>query len=273
MNISIGSLVGEGNTADVFDIDNNRVIKLFHTGYPRSSVEKEYTNSKLLNQLNIPIPKSYEIITYHDRFGIVYDKINGISLQDILIQSLDVGKNIIGDVEKCITILASMHKIILCQKALSATSCKTTLQENIQCTDALSKQSKTRLLQMLNDLPDGDSLCHGDFHFGNILMTQQGCYVIDFMNICKGHKYFDIARTLYLTEFTPIPDHMPNKEKVLKIKKKGSDLYLREMGINRALLSDWLTVIVAARLSELSKDQILEKNTIMQYLETQGLGI
>ena len=38
----IGALIGKGNTADVNELDNNKVIKLFKTGYPLDSVSNEF---------------------------------------------------------------------------------------------------------------------------------------------------------------------------------------------------------------------------------------
>ena len=43
------------------------------------------------------------------------------------------------------------------------------------------------------------------------------------------------------------------------------------LGMSRDFLTDWLTVTVAARLSELSHDQSIEKNNILEYLSLQGL--
>lgn len=265
MNIVIGSLVGKGATANVFDIGDNKVVKLFHDRYPQSAVINEWENSKLLNQIDIPIAKSYEMVTYGDQYGIIYDKINGVSLLDIILQKYEV--------EKYATIMACMHKKILCKNLPAATSFKSIIQKNIECADGLTIKSKGRLLEILHTLPDNDGLCHGDFHFGNILMAQEGCYIIDFMNVCMGHKYFDIARTVYLIEITPVPANMPDREKILDLKRSATTIYLKEMGINREDLSDWLKVIVAARLSEVGNKQTDEdeRETIMKYLSLQGL--
>ena len=34
-------LLGAGNTACVYEIEDNKVIKLFHEGYPEEQVERE----------------------------------------------------------------------------------------------------------------------------------------------------------------------------------------------------------------------------------------
>ena len=69
----------------------------------------------------------------------------------------------------------------------------------------------------------------------------------------------------------PVPENTPNQQEIVKMKKQSADIYLREMGVSRDFLTDWLTVTAAARLSELSHDQSIEKNNILEYLSLQGL--
>lgn len=261
----IGRLIGRGNTAEVFDIGNNMVIKLFNTGYPLDGVRNEFENSKLLNTLDIPIVKSHKLVTYGGRHGIVYDRIDGESMLDMLLRE--------EDLEQYATTLASLHKKILSHKLPCAGSLKSVLKKNIEHTDKLNIQCKAKLVTALDKLPDDNSFCHGDFHFGNIIVSQGKHYIIDYMNICRGHKYGDIARTVYLIEMTPVPSEINDGEHILQMKKRVTDIYLKEMGVSRESLSDWLMIISAARLSELSNEQTDEINTVLKYLSACGLCV
>lgn len=269
----IGALIGKGNTADVFEMGGNKVIKLFITGYSLDSVLNEYKNSQLLNILDIPIVKSYEVVTDNGRHGIVYDKIDGKSMLDILLNPDNFENNAtaLALLEKYAITLASLHKNILSHQLQSAVSLKSILKKNIEHADELSMQRKSKLIATLDMLPEGDHFCHGDFHFGNVIVSREKYYIIDYMNVCRGHQYGDIARTVYLTEMTPVPAEIPDVEYFLHMKKQATDIYLREMGVKRECLSDWLMIITAARLSELRIEQTEEKNTILEYLSVCGL--
>ncbi len=264
----IGALIGKGNTADVFEMGNDKVIKLFHPGYSFNSVLFEYENSKLLNPLDVPIVKSYELVDWNGRHGIVYDKIDGKSMQDILLHPNNVEENPTPSalLEKYATALALLHKKILSCKSPSAVSLKSILKKNIEDTDQLSRQRKSKLIATLNGLPDGDGFCHGDFHFGNVIVSREKYFMIDYMNVCRGHEYGDIARTVYLTEMTPVPAEIHDRTLIRGMKKQATDIYLKEMGVNRECLSDWLMIITAARLGELRDEQTEEKNAILDYL-------
>jgi hypothetical protein len=257
----IGTLIGKGNTADVFDMGTNKVIKLFKIGYPLDSVRKEFENSKLLNVIDIPIVKSHELITYNGRYGIVYDKIDGRSMQDLLLETCEL--------EKYATSLAILHKGIISHR-LKADNLKSILTRNIEHTNELSLLCKSKLISILDELPDGDGFCHGDFHFGNVIVSQGKNYIIDYMNVCSGHEYGDIARTVYLIEMTPVPAEVVDVGQFLQMKKYITDIYLKEMGVSRESLSYWLMIIAAARLSELSNEQNDERNTVFEFLSKYG---
>jgi hypothetical protein len=45
------------------------------------------------------------------------------------------------------------------------------------------------------------------------------------MNICSGHPYSDIARTIYLIEMTPMPEHVDPTEFTM-LRRRITDTYL-----------------------------------------------
>lgn len=260
----LGPLIGRGNTADVFDAGRHQVVKLFHAGYPLHSVRREFENARLLRGLDIPIVRGHELIEYDGRYGIVYDKIDGTPMQHLLLQS--------GDVEKYAAMLAVLHRRVLACTASGAISIKSIWRTNIERTRLLHSNYKLNVLAMLDRLPDGTAVCHGDFHFGNVIVEQESVHVIDYMNVCRGHEYADIARTVYLVEMTPVPDSFSDKERIGSIKTRATEVYLHEMGVARAELSEWLVVTAAARLAELAAGQTDEADSVMEYISMHANG-
>jgi len=63
------------------------------------------------------------------------------------------------------------------------------------------QESEASLLEEINALPKGDTLLHGDFHPGNVLIsTDNRPVVIDFMNVCRGSALYDVARTYFFVK-------------------------------------------------------------------------
>ncbi|MBC8061293.1 MAG: phosphotransferase [Clostridiaceae bacterium] len=237
-----GEIIGVGNTATVYEWEEGKVLKLFYQDYPEESVEREFHNAKAIENMYFAKPKAYEIIFFEERMGIIYDRVEGESLLNWVIRT--------GDVQKCAVYMAKLHKAIVQNRISNVTNYKGFLKCNIVYAPSVSSRKREEALQMLDKLPDGNSLCHGDLHPGNILISDGHAIIIDFMNVCHGNYLYDIARTVFLVEYTPVPIEVDNREMLLRLKKTLSDLYLIQMNVTREMIQDYLTVIIEARMGE-----------------------
>jgi len=82
--------VGIGNTAEVYEWEGETVIKLFHSGYPKDSVIREFSNAAIVSKMNFPKPMAYGVIELEGRLGIIYDIVMGESLLDWLLKTRDI---------------------------------------------------------------------------------------------------------------------------------------------------------------------------------------
>jgi aminoglycoside phosphotransferase (APT) family kinase protein len=105
----------------------------------------------------------------------------------------------------------------------------------------------------LAELPDGGALCHGDFHPGNVLLTDAGPRVIDWAGACRGDPLADVCRTLLLIEMAALPAEAPML--VRRLNRVGRRLlvrsYLAAYGTtDAAQLERWRQVLLITRLAE-----------------------
>lgn len=73
------------------------------------------------------------------------------------------------------------------------------LERKIDATDSLPSPLRQAILDALSTLPDGDRICHGDFHSGNILLTPDRAVIIDWIDTSHGNPHADVTRTTILT--------------------------------------------------------------------------
>ena len=88
-------------------------------------------------------------------------------------------------------------------------------------------------------MPDGDRLCHGDFHPINVLGQNSRSMVIDWPDACCGDPAADVRRSYLLLKLHPED-----------IAEPYLDAYCRITNTPRASILDWLPYIAAARLAE-----------------------
>lgn len=237
-----GKIIGVGNTATVYEWEEGKVLKLFYQGYPKESVEREFHNAKAIRNMDFSKSKAYEIIFLEERMGIIYDRVDGESLLDWVMRT--------GEVQECAVYMARLHKSILQNRISNVPNYKEFLKCNIVNSPAANSKKQEEVLQMLDKLMDGNTLCHGDFHPGNILISDGHTMAIDFMNVCHGDFLYDVARTVFLVEYTPVPIEVDNREMLLRFKKTLTDLYLMQMNVTREMIQDYLAVIIEARVGE-----------------------
>jgi thiamine kinase-like enzyme len=237
-----GEIIGVGNTATVYEWEEDRVLKLFHQGYPQEAVEKEFQNAMAIRDMNFAKPMAYEMISCEDRIGIIYDRVEGESLLNWVFKT--------GDTKGCAVFMANLHKTILENSISDVMNYKEFLRLHIPNELPADLDKRQEVLKMIDKLPDGNALCHGDFHPGNILLTNGNTMAIDFMNICHGDFLYDVARTVFLVEYTPVPAEATDREELLRLKKTLADLYLIEMNVTREMIQDYLEVIAIIRRGE-----------------------
>ena len=101
-----------------------------------------------------------------------------------------------------------------------------------------NKDNVSELLKKINQLPEGNTLCHGDFHPYNILVTAENKpIVIDFANVCKAPKEYDIARTYFLMEEAGA--------------KQLAEVYLEKMKISFEEIKEYYEITAQLRSFEL----------------------
>jgi aminoglycoside phosphotransferase (APT) family kinase protein len=108
-------------------------------------------------------------------------------------------------------------------------------------------------LSALAALPDGDQICHGDFHPANILLTTQGDVVIDWNDATLGNPLADVARFSVLALGAVATPQIPSR-RIKRVVRHFHDASLRRYFQLRPGGEDeyrrWLPIMAAARLSE-----------------------
>ncbi len=247
--MKLGKLVGQGRTAEIFEISDNKVLKLFRTSFPKDFTEHElHIVTQLLN-LGLPIPNVDELITVNNRQGIVYEKITGKTMMQVLAANPFKLKR---EAKR----LAELHQSIQVKIESEFPSQKFKLRKNILKTNSLEENLKDALLKNIDLLPDEKILCHGDFHPDNIMISKDKLWVIDWTNASVGDRFSDIARTRMLLKYAVLPENEPRIKRTLvnKIRLKFYHEYLSQylqlVGGESKNVDIWETPTAAARLIE-----------------------
>jgi streptomycin 6-kinase len=94
----------------------------------------------------------------------------------------------------------------------------------------------TGILALIESLPPGDELCHGDLHPGNVIMTAEGPRLVDWTSSVRGPAAFDLAHShIMLTEFAPQAADDPERPRAVYAAFQSG--YARLVGMSPAALT------------------------------------
>ena len=98
-------------------------------------------------------------------------------------------------------------------------------------------------------MPGGNQLCHGDFHPGNIIVTQRGPIIIDWMTASKGTACGDVARTSIILESAKAPPGTPMRWLLEWLRRLLLSTYLKTyfqlQPLEKDLFSAWRAIMAA----------------------------
>lgn len=259
-----GKLIGQGRTAEIFEYGENRVLKLFRTGFPKMAIENEFKVGLELCKKDLPVPKVDNFVEVEDRFGIVYERVNGPTMMDLLSSK---PWQILKGAQK----LAELHKAIQIQVNAEIPPLKSRLKKSIANSELLSDKIKADLCEILQSLPDRAVLCHGDFHPDNIIISPNKVVVIDWMTATIGDPLADVARTSIIFKFGVLPEHKSRIETGIINFVRGKFFseylrhYLKISGVSIDSIEQWEVPIAAARLIEWIPPG--EKDKLLSFVE------
>jgi aminoglycoside phosphotransferase (APT) family kinase protein len=195
-------LVGKGFCSDVYAWGDGRVLKLFHRPDSHARAQREFAATCAVHAAGLPVPAAYDVVEIDGRYGIVFERVNGVSL----LGHVQAKPWAIFD---AVRLMAELHaRIHRATAPIGLRSLRERLAEGIDASDSPAEE-KQAARDRLAALPDGTATCHGDLHPDNVLITPRGLVVIDWSSASRGDPLGDVACTSRLMRTAHLPPWSP----------------------------------------------------------------
>ena len=159
----------------------------------------------------------------------------------------------------CGEVHAQLHEV---QAPRAIPSLREALKRRIETTGPLPQHLAEFALGALGGLPEGDALCHGDFHPGNILLAGDEPVLIDWTNARRGDPAADVARARMILRLGEPPPGTSIALRLMALAGRNLllTLYLRSYRrlrpLDMAAVKRWEIAIAAARLAEGIEEEV-----------------
>ena len=204
LSIDVGQVVGEGHNSHVYLLDDSHVVKIMDRWYvPQEIVAREKRNADDAYKLGITTPKACELVRVDDSYGIVYEKIDANTVQNLVASDPSQMSNL---VRRQAAMLKWNHSIEVPEGMLMPLD--SLFREKLQQVSCYMTEHETKLIgEMLDSLSGRHTYIHGDYQYNNVMVDEKKMYLIDMFNSSYGHPMYDLMSTymftVYFTKYYP----------------------------------------------------------------------
>ena len=179
-----------GKEAEVY-ICGPFALKLYKSSARKGSPFREAAILATIESLGLRTPIVHRVQKVDDRWGVLMSRVEGPSFaEEMAVQS--------GPVSIWLDRMAFLHSAVHQHFAPTFPSVKSRLAANISVARQLRDVHRKALLAELAEMPEGDRLCHGDFHPHNIMGPIGRETIIDWLDAAKGEPAADVCRSYVL---------------------------------------------------------------------------
>jgi uncharacterized protein (TIGR02172 family) len=262
-----GALIANGNTAEIYAWDDQHILKLFRDRYSQAYAEYEMRMANAVTDMGIASPAAAGLVQIDGRAGILYTRVEGKTMTAYWQQSPVL--RLLPLARQTARLQYAIHTALVTQ-ANRLPRQRQRLQEKIDAAPKLTNDIKQRALAVLDTLPDGKAITHGDFHPENVLMSPNGAVVIDWIDASIGNPLADVART-YILMTMGVRAQPAGIKKIVETLAVQLFLfeylrcYCRLANTHPSAVRAWMAVVAAARLDEHVENQ---ESALIAFVET-----
>jgi len=204
-------LIGQGGEAEVFECPDGRVLKLLRASRPPTSVAFEIAALEAARAAGVSVPQVYEEVVIDGRTGLMMERLDGTDLLTIIGRRPWL-------VFRSGRLTGEIHARIHAARAPgSLPAVKDVMKRGLARLAPAQPALAEWVGGILERLPDGDALCHGDFHPGQLMLARDRYAAFDWSGAKRGDPLFDYARTRVVLSIGEPP---PGTQLTLKLLAK-----------------------------------------------------
>lgn len=246
----LGSRIAGGDQAELFEFGKD-VFKLYGSHvHPRDAKHMAVREARALKIVtpfdDVPAPRVFGVRQFGSRWGVHITRLVGENF-----------KRLLGDGRDPRLYMAEMVRLHLAvhgHRTLRLPTVKGWLDREIRTAGRkLGAAFPTQdLLNRLAALPDSDRLCHGDFHFSNVMGVPGNASIIDWPSAKRGHPAADVCQSWLL---------MQRNDRGLA--DAYVEAYASQSGLTVKDVLDWRAIVAGARLADNVPGEVMRLSEIV----------
>ena len=183
-------VIGEGQNGKVYRIDRDTVVKTYKNADALTEIRHEREVARLALILGVPTAISYDIVRVGDSYGSVFELLNCRSFAGILAEEPERLDWCVGEYSRLLRTVHGTHVPAGKLPSIKATA----LEWTGRIAPVLPGEYGAKLARLVAEVPERDTMIHGDFHAKNIVLAENEVLLIDMDTLSVGHPIFELAQ-------------------------------------------------------------------------------
>jgi uncharacterized protein (TIGR02172 family) len=244
-----GDLLGRGKTAEVYKWDQNKVLKLYFNDYNEAWIRREAQITQKVHEAGVPSPAVFDIVNVEGRRGIVFERISGKTMMSTFETEPWTFFDYLPQ-------LIRFHHKIHKYSTTGLPSQKEKFEFTINLSSEILGGKVKKILDYVDRLPDGNSICHGDLYLSNVIVSNNKLVAIDWSGGYMGNPLGDVVRTALITLSPAVPPGIPNIMSAMFAYPKWMTYwrylteYMQIANVKYEDLDAWTLPVAAAKLKD-----------------------
>lgn len=209
--------------------DGDKAIKVFDANFSKSDILNEALNQARVEEAGIRVPKVLEVSVVDGKWAIVSEYIPGKTLAQLMEENPQ-------DKDAYLEQFVDLQMEVHTHRAPLLNKLYDKMKRKIDET-GLDATTRYELHTRLDSTPHHNKVCHGDFNPSNIIMSENGPYILDWSHATQGNASADVARTYLLFWLNGDIDGA----------KKYLNLFCKKSDTARQYVERWLPIVAASQ--------------------------
>lgn len=209
--------------------DGDKAIKVFDANFSKSDILNEALNQARVEEAGIRVPKVLEVSVIDGKWAIVSEYIPGKTLAQLMEENPQ-------DKDAYLEQFVELQMEVHTHRAPLLNKLYDKMKRKIDET-GLDATTRYELHTRLDSTPHHNKVCHGDFNPSNIIMSENGPYILDWSHATQGNASADVARTYLLFWLNGDIDGA----------KKYLNLFCKKSDTARQYVERWLPIVAASQ--------------------------
>ncbi len=196
-------VIGKGANGAVYRYDPETIIKVYfnNDALPDIKRERELARKALVLGINTAIP--YDVVRIGDKYGTVMELLAATSISKMIKKDPE---HLEEPLKYFVDMLKQIHDTeikpgeVPNMKELALNWAKFDMEY-------LPEDIGKKLYQLVEAVPDQDTLMHGDYHTNNVMVRDEEALLIDMDTLCMGHPIFELGSMFNAFEGFSAIDH------------------------------------------------------------------